>query len=346
MNSGSPPSADGSAPDRRAAGAGGPPDAALGGVCPRCFREAAEGEGCPHCGLEFVRFGGVVDRIGASERERRAAQVEDFYSVSPFPGYGPHDDGPLLLDRSRRSAFLVALDRSLPAAGRILDAGCGTGQTAAFLALAGPRRQVFGADGCKASLACADEFRARAGIDNLQLVRADLFDLPFPAESFPVVISRGVVHHTPDPAEAIRQVAERVEPGGFLVLGFYETWARAFHCSRRGLARLTRRPLALLDPILRARDIDDEKKRIWIDDQYRHPLEKILPLPWVLDVLRSIGLTWVRSVPPAPPESGLLEASAEPSPAARAALRLGWLLTGPLDPDAGLVCVVARKRAR
>jgi ubiquinone/menaquinone biosynthesis C-methylase UbiE len=126
----------------------------------------------------------------------------------------------------------VALDRALPSDARILDCGSGTSQLAAFLALSAPRRKVFALDGCRASLACADAFRARVGIPNLNLVRADLFDLPVKADSFEYVISRGVVHHTPDPAEAIRRVARCVGPGGTLVLGFYETWARLFHCAR------------------------------------------------------------------------------------------------------------------
>ena len=37
-----------------------------------------------------------------------------------------------------------------------------------------------------------------------------------------------------------------------------------------------------LDPVLRRRDLDEEKKRTWIEDQYRHPLEHILAFPSVL----------------------------------------------------------------
>lgn len=313
--------------------------------CPRCFGPWGE-DGCEPCGLRLLRSGGVLDAIGTDERERRAAEVEEFYTASPFPGYAPGDDGPALLDRCRATPFLSSLDAAVAPEARVLDAGCGTAQIAAFLALSGPRRRVVGVDGCRESLACGDAFRTRARIANLQLVRGDLFDLPVGQDAFDVVVSRGVVHHTPAPDEAIARVAACVAPGGVLVLGFYETLGRAFHCLRRTLSRPFGTPIAWLDPVLRRRDLDPEKKRIWIEDQYRHPLEHILPLPAVLARLRELGFRWIRTVPPAARGTSLFEPTVEPGAAGLAALRTGWALRGVGDPDAGLVCVVARRQAR
>jgi SAM-dependent methyltransferase len=285
-----------------------------------------------------------IDVLGADVREERAAEVERFYTQSPFPGYAPADDAGALLDRCRRSPFLVTLDKAIGPSARVLDCGCGTAQLAAFLALAAPARSVFGVDGCRASLLCADAFQDRVGLRNLQLVRADLFDLPVLPRSFQVVISRGVVHHTPDPDEAIRRVATCVAPGGVLVLGFYESMARLFHRARRALSRWTGGPIRWLDPVLRSPDLDPEKKRIWIDDQYQHPLEHILPLPRVLDVLTQAGFSLVRTLPPAIHGTGLFERSARPGPLAFWILRSHWTLRGWSDSDAGLVCVIARRQ--
>lgn len=282
--------------------------------------------------------------IGATEREARAATVESFYEKSPFPGYAPADDVGSLLDRSRRSGFLNALDKAIPTDGRVLDCGCGTGQLAAFLALTATRRQVFGIDGCLQSLTLAEEFRERTGTTNLQFVRGDLFDLPVTAGSFEIVISRGVVHHTPRPYEAIAKVAGCVAPGGVLVLGFYETRARLFHCARRLLSRVTRRPIRLLDPILRRRDLDAEKKRIWIEDQYHHPEEHILPLPRVVATLDGLGFDWVTTIPPMPIGATMFERAVRPSGFEMALRRTGMMFAGLHDPDAGLICYVARRR--
>jgi SAM-dependent methyltransferase len=281
--------------------------------------------------------------IGATPREARAHGVEQFYTRHPFPGYAPGDDGPTLIDRSRRAPFLVALDRALSPRATLVDCGCGTGQLAAFLALCGPRRRVVAVDGCRASLACADAFRERERIANLQLVRGDLFDLPLAPNSFEVVISRGVVHHTPDPQLATERVARCVAPGGLLLLGFYESMARALHVARRSLGNLAGRPLRALDPVLRRPDLDDEKKQTWIADQYRHPLEHRLALPRVVAQLEHLGFRWVRTLPPAVDGDALFEPTARPGAAAMFGLRANWFARGLSDPDAGLVFLVAQR---
>ncbi len=315
-------------------------------TCPKCFAGLDETTRACACGLRFERVGGILDVIGADARETKAAGVEEFYTANPFPGYAPGDDGPTLIDRSRRAPFLVALDRAIPPEARLVDCGCGTGQLAAFLALSGPRRRVFGVDGCRESLKNADWFRARAKVANLQLVRGDLFDLPLPENSFEVVISRGVVHHTPDPDRAIECVARRVAPGGILLLGFYETMGRFLHCSRRALGKLIGREVRFLDPVLRRGDLDEDKKRIWIADQYRHPLEHILPLPHVVSVCERLGFRWVRSIPPATNGENLFESTTKPGPFGMFSMRFGWLARGLGDQDAGLVFVVMRKSDR
>lgn len=314
----------------------------ISGTCPRCFQNLAE-RSCPACGLAFERLGGLIDVLGRDPRERPAAEVESFYTRNPFPGYAPDDDVGTLLDRARRSPFLRALDEALPRDARVLDCGAGTAQLAAFLASSAVRRRVFALDGCRASLACAEGFRARAGLDNLQLVRADLFALPVREGSFDFVLSRGVVHHTPDPERAVACVARCVAPGGVLVLGFYESAARLFHRARRALARPLSGPIGFLDPVLRRTDLDADKRRIWIEDQYRHPLEHMLPMPEVLAWLERLGFAWVRSLPPAV-ETGLFQPAPRPGALARAWLRLGWCVRGVNDPDAGLVLLVCRRQ--
>lgn len=309
--------------------------------CPRCWESLREGA-CGSCGRTYQLAGGVLDVLGVQERLAEG-KVEDFYTRNPFPGYAPGDDARTLVDRSRRSPFLESLDAAIPPDARVLEVGCGTSQLSNFLAIAGPRRRVVGVDGCRESLRCGDEFRARVGVENLQLVRADLFDLPVPEESFDFVVSRGVVHHTADPDLATECVARRVAPGGVLMIGFYEMPARLFHCARRALMKVTRRPVRFLDPVLRRRDVDEEKKRIWIEDQYNHPLEHILPLPRVLRVLKGQGFRFVRTIPPVAAGTSLFDPTPEPGAVGMTLLRTGWMLRGLNDEDAGLVALVARR---
>jgi len=317
--------------------------------CPRCRgRMALENfttVSCPGCGLRPAVHGSILDFLTDGGSVGVSPEVNTFYEKRPFPGYMPSDDASSLIDRARRSAFLRALDAGIPPAAAVLDCGAGTGQVSAFLALAAPGRTVIAADMCRASLAEADKFRGRASVGNLHLVRADLFALPVPEKGFEVVVSRGVVHHTPDVERAIRSVARHVAPGGVLVLGFYETAARGLHVARRAIGRAAGQPIRALDPILRRADLDVEKKNTWIEDQYHHPLERILALPWVLRLLSSLGFTWIRTVPPAPLAASLFDATDELSPMGLFARRAGWFARGLGDEDAGLVCVVMRAPA-
>ena len=312
-------------------------------LCPACGAGTDPAVTCTGCGHRIPRFGSVFNLLDGSAGEAASLEVETFYDRCPFPGYQAGDDATVLLDRCRRSAFLAALDASIPTGAEVLDGGCGTGQLAAFLAIASARRRVFAADRSRAALSAADRFRTQEHIGNLTLLRADLFELPFAQRSFEVVVSRGVVHHTPDPPTAIRRLADLVAPGGHLVLGWYESMGRFFHHWRQRLHAVRGEPIRLLDPVLRQRDLSAEKKATWIEDQYRHPLEVSLPLPLVLAELRRAGLEPLRSVPPAPPESSLLAPGRLPGPAGLFMRRLGWLIRGSTDPDAGLVSVVSRR---
>ncbi len=330
--------------------------------CPRCgavLSRPATADGaapsadrCGACDLEWVWRGGVLDVLADTRREEAAARVESFYERSPFPGYAPSETASSLIERSRRSPFLVAFDRAVPVDGTVLSVGCGTAHVPAFLAVSSRRRRVVGVDGCAASLEVADTFARRAGAGNLELVRADLFDLPFPARSFDVVSCRGVVHHTPRPWEATDRVAEMVAPGGVLLIGIYESFGRAWHRFRMRLARLRGgpeyggRPIRALDPVLRHAGTDEERKRIWEEDQYRHPVEHLMPFPQLLARLEARGFEWVRSLPPVPAggTSSLFDTTPRPGAAAMSRLRTGWLLKGPFDPDAGLVFLVVRRR--
>lgn len=104
--------------------------------------------------------------------------------------------------------------RLQPPPARILDAGCGTGRVAAFLATLG--YDCVGTDLDEAMLEVA------RGVPGVQWNQADLVTLDLgAAEPFDLVVSAGnVVPLVPDPPAALHRLAAHLRPGGLLVAGF------------------------------------------------------------------------------------------------------------------------------
>ncbi len=88
----------------------------------------------------------------------------------------------------------------LPATGRILDLGCGTGHSFHELGA----RETVGVDVSAEALAG----QAR------ETVVADMRALPFPAASFAAVLSVQSIEHVPDPGRMLAEVVRVLEPGG------------------------------------------------------------------------------------------------------------------------------------
>jgi SAM-dependent methyltransferase len=98
----------------------------------------------------------------------------------------------------------------------VLDAGCGGGRYAKLLGEAGA--QVVALDLSSAVLH-AREVTAR--LPNVVVVQGNLMNPPLAPQSFDVVYSLGVLHHTPDTIRAFRAIARLVKPGGYLAVWLY-----------------------------------------------------------------------------------------------------------------------------
>jgi len=101
---------------------------------------------------------------------------------------------------------------------RVLDAGCGMGRWLHFAREQGA--QIVGMD-----VSAAVEVAAQREGATADFVQADLRSPPFPAESFDLVYSFGVVHHVADPGAAVKSLATLVRPGGTLRLYVYRSLA-------------------------------------------------------------------------------------------------------------------------
>jgi ubiquinone/menaquinone biosynthesis C-methylase UbiE len=106
-----------------------------------------------------------------------------------------------------------ALAASLPPAGRLLDAGCGTGRLARRVRSARPDVHLTLLDASAAMLSLVADVPG-------DRVRGTVLDLPFAHDRFDTVISAWVLETLNDPDRALEQCARVLRPGGYLLYCF------------------------------------------------------------------------------------------------------------------------------
>ncbi len=197
--------------------------------------------------------------------------MRQFYETRPFPGYPPRDSVSALRARAERSRFAAAARSRDPGDARIVEVGCGTGQMSLYLARAD--RLIVAADLTRAALELGAAAARRFGIEHVQFVETDLQRPGLKSGAFDVVYSSGVLHHTPNPRAAFAALARLARPGGIVIVGVYNAFARIPLRLRRAVARLTGFRLIPFDPVLRDRRHDAARREAWLRDQYQHPEE-------------------------------------------------------------------------
>jgi len=146
-------------------------------------------------------------RLSAVLAERRS-KSQEFFSSSAGQWDRLRDE--LFGDRFH----LAALGAFADPAWTVGDLGCGTGQVSAALAPFVAR--VVGVDGSAAMLQAAR--KRLQSFENVELRRGDLEALPIDDQRLDAATLMLVLHHVPEPDQALADVARVVRPGGRVVI--------------------------------------------------------------------------------------------------------------------------------
>jgi len=117
---------------------------------------------------------------------------------------------------------------------RVLEIGCGVGTDGLQFARAGAT--YTGVDLTDAAIELARKNFASAGLKGEFRV-ADAEHLEFADESFDLVYSHGVLHHTPDIEAALREIHRVLKPGGRAVVMLYHRGSYNYQIGIRMLRR-------------------------------------------------------------------------------------------------------------
>ncbi len=122
-----------------------------------------------------------------------------------------HDQAGTLVD-------LLHSDTAYPAGSSVLEAGCGVGAQTVTLARRSPEARFTSVDVSAESIAEAERRAGEAGLANVELRQADIFDLPFGAEEFDHVFVCLVLEHLSRPADALAALDRVLKPGGTITV--------------------------------------------------------------------------------------------------------------------------------
>ena len=109
-------------------------------------------------------------------------------------------------------------DTSYSEGQKVLEAGCGVGAQTVTLARNSPGSLITSIDLSEASVAQTRRAVRAAGLANVTVRQADLFDLPFADASFDHVFVCFVLEHLARPVEALRALKRVLKPGGSITV--------------------------------------------------------------------------------------------------------------------------------
>jgi SAM-dependent methyltransferase len=156
---------------------------------------------------------------------------------------------------------------------RVLDAGCGTGETLRWLAASvAPDGLAVGVDLSASHLRTAHG--ALSG--NIGLLQADLQRTPLAAATFDLVWSVNTMNHVPNPLAATRGLASLLRPGGRLAFGQSSFLPDMYFAWDARLERVT-----------------TEAVRAYYRDRYRLSEEDLTAVRSLGGLLRQAGLSRV-----------------------------------------------------
>lgn len=170
-------------------------------------------------GRRFPIVDGVADFTAASDAGQQQTSDSFGYKWNRQPDWGFKPEHQSVMRQVWADVFGWTDERMLERLMRgrdVLDAGCGSG--ASLGQFIDWPASIVAADISDAVQACRRRFGSRP---NVTFVKADLTRLPLAEESFDLIWSAGVLHHTPDTFASLTALTKHLKPGGRIIFYVY-----------------------------------------------------------------------------------------------------------------------------
>ncbi len=185
-------------------------------LCPHCRTPLVPVEewqnkesNCPSCRALFRNHKGVLRFVGEDAYARSFSYEWERHAKTMFDATGRRS--------GEESLKKFLLTPEFVRGKQVLDAGCGTGRFTDVFNSWGAA-QVTAVDLSQSVEVARENLADR---EKVTFVQGDLMRLPFPKQSFDIILSWGVLHHTPNCAAAFRELATYLKPGGIMAVYIY-----------------------------------------------------------------------------------------------------------------------------
>ena len=254
-------------------------------------------QGAASIGSYFPHTGGVFESRPAEPASRVDSRTDEGQTQQVYgPQWDKFDPDTLTRDatdileqRLRHSDFKLSSLKGQT----VLDQGCGSGRYTLALAAAGAVRAV-GIDLGSESLERARHIAHKAGLANIEFRQGDVLKLPYADGTFDFVFCNGVLHHTQNIEQGIREMYRVLNADGRAYLYLYADGGLFWYSRRRMPTVMQRIPqaytMAVLDLIGMPAD------RFLFTDNWYVPIERHTTRTYLMDLLRSVGFTSVQKI--------------------------------------------------
>lgn len=243
------------------------------------------------------------NRLSMNEKQKLHRNVRKMYLSHPFPQWGHEKRVQRLPAELCRYRFL-GFENEMPGS-RLLDVGCGTGNRSMLVAKHYGVREFVGLDASTESLSIAQRVADEEAFERFRPVEGNLFEMPFEDNSFDVVVSWGVLHHTASPIDGLKEMVRVCRPGGCIGLFVYNRYADWRHNMQKNkVSRIAgddfEERFEVAHRLYGTKPIDEmspEEIAVFYD-QFCHPHKSDHTIGEVLSWFKQLNLKYSGSYPP------------------------------------------------
>lgn len=189
---------------------------------------------CLKCGLEYPIQEGMPRFVQLNKAENIFDNIKDAQTAYRFNyAWDKFASKEVSLKWHKDSfSYVELLPKSIFEASDMLglDVGCGSGADLIYMSQKGLK--MIGIDVTDSVAVALNNTR---GFKNIEVIQANIYNMPFNEETFDLVYSFGVLHHLSDPEKIFKKIVGLVKNNGTVLIYVYEKFTHRSMLERGGL---------------------------------------------------------------------------------------------------------------